>query len=845
MFPDIICGAGAVGCTLAYYLTHTSISVDSVEVIVIDEIDVAAAASGKAGGFLASDWCQGEDVDELCQLSFRLHQELAMKHDGAKRYGFRVVDAISCVVKSHPSSKKPKANLSKSDVVPNWIAENAVLKAHPMGSTNEKEVTMAQLYPRYFTTYMLEQAILSNKCSFNLGRVDDIDGTTVVLHDGRRLECDAVVIAMGPWTPSMLARHFDYPNISPPHVHKIHSVVIRNEQTPDWDPRVVFGLVANTEDELEIVPRANGTAYVCGSHVPQPLPANAASVHPDPSSVSQILRELSKFSGQHHSPSSVQLTNACYLPQTKDYSPIMGKLRDGVYVEKTIIDRKRNVLVLMLHYCMENGYLTTAEKLQQEAGVALTKFEVVDNIDLLRIVQEFEDFYEMKFAKKPKLVRRTTGDEEKSKGKPISSTQLKALVASQFNEKKAAIEKRQKRNNYSSPHMPTEARVENNAALKAVSNIIGATSQTKSTTEDVSSDIANLGLVGQKPAQRTIKQTKKTSDIKTEEDEESIEARLLKPLPFMHDGELRPLAETITREIFQKNPNVHWDNVVGLNDAKRLLKEAVVMPIKYPQLFKGLLSPWCGILLYGPPGNGKTMLAKAVATECKTTFFNISGSSIVSKYRGDSEKLVRMLFDLARYHAPSTIFLDEIDSIMGQRGESGGSQEHEASRRMKTELLIQMDGLAKSNEVVFVLAASNLPWELDAAMLRRLEKRVLVGLPSAEARHKMFQELLDPYIDSSFDFSDAVSQTESYSGADIKLVAKEACMAPVRRLMDKLEALETQATNNQVPHEPDDWQSLLDKICAADIRLALEKTKPSAHQFLRKYESWHSKFGSS
>jgi hypothetical protein len=214
--------------------------------------------------------------------------------------------------------------------------------------------------------------------------------------------------------------------------------------------------------------------------------------------------------------------------------------------------------------------------------------------------------------------------------------------------------------------------------------------------------------------------------------------RLLKPIPsFSTNPEMRELAAIVSRDIYQHNPNVRWDDVVELHDAKRLLKEAVVMPIKYPQIFTGLLSPWRGVLLFGPPGTGKTMLARAVATECRTTFFNISASTIVSKWRGDSEKLIRVLFELARwaqltklcpggvgegfvlaavclcrrYHAPSTIFLDELDSIMSQRGSEGAS-EHEASRRMKTEILIQMDGLAKTNDLVFVLAASNLPWSV-------------------------------------------------------------------------------------------------------------------------------------
>ncbi|KAG7385083.1 Katanin p60 ATPase-containing subunit A-like 2 [Phytophthora pseudosyringae] len=523
--------------------------------------------------------------------------------------------------------------------------------------------------------------------------------------------------------------------------------------------------------------------------------------------------------------------------------------------EKRLIDRRRNVLVMMLQHCTENGYLQTAEKLQQEAGVALSKFEVVENLDLLRIVQEYEDFQEIKFGKRPKLVRRLSPDGQDR--------------ARSANDKKAAAAaKRARRNEYSSPHMPTEARVENNVAMRAIHNNAshastgaaqaGPTRSAKDATQSPEDDSAvDLGLVGQKPAQNQTRNakagvSKKAQSAEEQQQEESIEERLLKPLPsFAHDSELRPLAEMITREIFQKNPDVRWSDVIGLEETKRLLKEAVVMPLKYPQLFQGLLSPWTGILLYGPPGNGKTMLAKAVATECRTTFFNISASSIVSKYRGDSEKLIRMLFELARHHAPSTIFLDEIDSIMGQRDSAGGGgQEHEASRRMKTELLIQMDGLSKTDDVVFVLAASNLPWDLDAAMLRRLEKRVLVDLPSAEARRTLFAALLEPYTPSTFDFDEAVKRTEGYSGADIKLVAKETCMAPVRRLMGKLEATDGSeslfpAGSNQ-GHDASaaDWREMLGHVQPDDLLAALQKTRPSAQQLLKRYQQWQVQFGS-
>lgn len=318
---------------------------------------------------------------------------------------------------------------------------------------------------------------------------------------------------------------------------------------------------------------------------------------------------------------------------------------------------------------------------------------------------------------------------------------------------------------------------------------------------------------------------------------EFFEHRLLKPMPHFPSGQLRELAEVITRDIYMDNPNVRWTDIAELHEAKQLLKEAVVMPLKFPQFFTGLLSPWKGVLLYGPPGTGKTMLARAVATECRTTFFNISASSIVSKYRGDSEKLVRVLFDLARHHSPSTIFIDEMDSIMGSRDAAG---EHEGSRRMKTELLVQMDGLAKSSDIVFVLAASNIPWDLDMAILRRLEKRILVPLPNDKARKSIFEfHLPDGERASGLDYRGLGVRTEGYSGADIVSLCKEAAMRPVRRLMARINAADSAS------EDPDLSEVKLDPVTREDLDAAIACVRPSAApKFLARYDKWASEFGS-
>ncbi|KAF6256210.1 katanin p60 catalytic subunit [Scenedesmus sp. NREL 46B-D3] len=338
-------------------------------------------------------------------------------------------------------------------------------------------------------------------------------------------------------------------------------------------------------------------------------------------------------------------------------------------------------------------------------------------------------------------------------------------------------------------------------------------------------------------------------------------------------GDLRELGSAISRDIYLDSPNVHWGDIAGLDEAKRLLKEAVVLPMKYPQLFTGLLAPWRGLLLYGPPGTGKTLLAKAVATQCRTTFFNISASSIISKWRGDSEKLVRVLFDLARHHAPSTIFLDEIDALMGARGAEG---EHEASRRMKTELLIQMDGLLGKKErggkggstaagagieqpQVFVLAATNMPWELDMALLRRLEKRILVPLPDVQARRAMLGALLAQRIGAEVDLDGLAAATAGYSGSDVTVVAKEAAMRPLRRLMAVLEPsvyTSTEGDNinggSSIPRSTECKGAVagssetaveLGPVTAQDAAAALAATKPSAQAYEAQYAEFSTKYG--
>ncbi|WKY10681.1 hypothetical protein Q1695_002779 [Nippostrongylus brasiliensis] len=288
----------------------------------------------------------------------------------------------------------------------------------------------------------------------------------------------------------------------------------------------------------------------------------------------------------------------------------------------------------------------------------------------------------------------------------------------------------------------------------------------------------------------------------------------------------------IESEIMSVTHETGWSDVAGLDGAKKALREIVVLPFKRPDMFKGIRAPPKGVLLFGPPGTGKTMIGRCVASQCKATFFNISASSLTSKWVGEGEKLVRALFSVARLKLPSVIFIDEVDSLLSSRSET----EHESSRRIKTEFLVQLDGVAtNSDERLLVLAATNRPQELDEAARRRFVKRLYIALPEAKARLTIVRNLLADMKHSleEKDYEEIARVTEGYSGADVRQLCAEAAMGPIRDVdncstMD----IETIETDEIRPI------SLSDFIDAANV------VRPTVvSEDLHAYKVWDEKFG--
>ncbi|XP_044246988.2 spastin isoform X4 [Ursus americanus] len=332
---------------------------------------------------------------------------------------------------------------------------------------------------------------------------------------------------------------------------------------------------------------------------------------------------------------------------------------------------------------------------------------------------------------------------------------------------------------------------------------------------------------GPAPAPGTHKSTPKTNRT-NKPSTPTTAARKKKDLKNFRNVDSN-LANLIMNEIVDNGTAVKFDDIAGQELAKQALQEIVILPSLRPELFTGLRAPARGLLLFGPPGNGKTMLAKAVAAESNATFFNISAASLTSKYVGEGEKLVRALFAVARELQPSIIFIDEVDSLLCERREG----EHDASRRLKTEFLIEFDGVQSAgDDRVLVMGATNRPQELDEAVLRRFIKRVYVSLPNEETRLLLLKNLLckqgSPLTQK--ELAQLARMTDGYSGSDLTALAKDAALGPIREL--KPEQVKNMSASE------------MRNIRLSDFTESLKKIKRSVSpQTLEAYIRWNKDFG--
>ncbi|KAK5603004.1 hypothetical protein CRENBAI_014499 [Crenichthys baileyi] len=289
------------------------------------------------------------------------------------------------------------------------------------------------------------------------------------------------------------------------------------------------------------------------------------------------------------------------------------------------------------------------------------------------------------------------------------------------------------------------------------------------------------------------------------------------------------IVELIMSEIMDHGPPVTWDDIAGLEFAKTTIKEIVVWPMLRPDIFTGLRGPPKGILLFGPPGTGKTLIGKCIACQSGATFFSISASSLTSKWVGEGEKMVRALFAIARCHQPAVIFIDEIDSLLSQRTDG----EHDSSRRIKTEFLVQLDGATTAaDDRILVVGATNRPQEIDEAARRRLAKRLYIPLPEAAARRQIVTNLMSREKNQlrEHELESVVTATEGFSGADMTQLCREAALGPIRSI--QLNDIATISADQVRP------------ILYGDFQEALKTVRPSVSaKDLELYEEWNKTFG--
>ena len=541
--------------------------------------------------------------------------------------------------------------------------------------------------------------------------------------------------------------------------------------------------------------------------------------------------------------------------------------------ENEKVNRKKNILVLILQFLKDAAFINAFDSLQKDSGLQLNNYILNENIDLNYIMINFERHYCHLYDKYPRYY-------SSNKANQMRNQNSSNMLSNSANKSTLTVKNKLKSHLSNSDVLNSAVNADNaNTAKRDSTEPLKRSSFSNKTNENKQYDNPGISLIV-KPHIPTNESN--DNSLCSKEDQHVFKSRLLtKPFPCYDNSDLNELANLIRRDILDYSPGIRFDDVLldGKNQsAKQAIKESIIYPKLYPELFNSqpcaslkvrngkiiecctksnssisqqmcaMQQPWKGILLYGPPGTGKSMLAKAVATETNMTFFNISSSSIISKWRGDSEKLIRILFDLAHYYAPSVIFFDEIDSIMSTRG---NSSEHEGSRRVKTELLKQIDGLNQRlstntvtfNDSVFIIAATNTPWDIESAVFRRLEKRILIDLPSHNTRalliNNFFKRSNSKNGDSvdNLNYHECATLTKGYSCSDILSTCKEARMIHIRDTISKIELLSNSNKEQIIKHN---------YVTLNDFKHAILVGNPSLTDSyaINKYYKWHEQYGS-
>lgn len=469
---------------------------------------------------------------------------------------------------------------------------------------------------------------------------------------------------------------------------------------------------------------------------------------------------------------------------------------------KALYERRKNILYLIHQYLTDINLCRSSMVLQDEAGLS-KDYKVCDNVDLETMYMEFCSYFKLKFGKQPKIVKRSELLEMPT-SLSSSCLNLSRRPHSRASSDTDRVRERVKRLSKSTLNL-SDTMVITSVGQAASKSVLESSSEPFSI----------------QPSQQNVQNSNQDSKM----------AILSKPLLSAFENytpEWKELAETICRDLIQRDYGLNFDNVHGADSAKTILYESVVVPLEYPELFSGGVTSWSSVLMHGPPGTGKTMLAKALCSELKGkfAFFNVASSTIISKWRGESEKLIRVLFEVAKLYAPSIIFIDEIDGLTSMRD---SNNDHEATKRFKNEFLTLIDGVGnEDNNGVFLLANTNLPWDIDPAFLRRFERKILIELPDSRARLEIFKSLIPDVVNWEKDLQDELAdETASFSGDEIRIACKEATMMLIRKNIQRRK----------------DNHNIKKTLKLEELIAAIRQIKPSSKVLLKKHQEWNKKFG--